>query len=492
VSIEPTPQQEAIITEMAVGSENTAGIARAGTGKTQTFVFGSEQVPKDQLVVACCFNKTIQLVMEKKFPDDWWCKTQHALGRAAWAKRSHGNPQVEKKKMFDIIRHLPGADNFNDLAKAVGICKAWGVAPRGALAEPRTLLPDEPETYFDLFDKYSIDTGRHEDPVGAVRGALLRSIEVAWKDEIIDFDDMLYMSVIYDGPYIKADTVLVDEAQDLSPINREQLRMMMRPDSRLIAIGDDRQAIYGFRGADRQSLPKIIEEFGCKILPLTVSFRCPQEVVKHAQEIVPDIEPWDKAPEGEVCTEDRIHLRQFPSGSAILCRNNAPIIAACLKFIKNGIGAVCLGRDIASGLITLINKQKATDLPELHHKLWADVDHRADLLEQRDKMQQANTLRDKAECITHLIHFMGKTATVWQLKERINKMFSEEKGLITLSTIHKAKGMEWPTVYILDSDLMPSKYARGEEELEQEHNLMYVARTRAQKRLVYIKSEGIE
>ena len=489
--IEPTAQQQALIREMSSGLGNAAGIARAGTGKTQTFVFGSREVPEDRLVVACCFNKSIQRVMEEKFPPHWICKTQHSLGLNSVYKRFHMKPKIEGDKLRKILREIPRSEDFPDAAKAVSICKAWGVVPRGALADPKGLLPDEPETYTGLFDKYSIDPGWHSDPIGLIRQALLSSIEIAWRQEVIDFDDMLWLSVIYSAQYEQADLVLIDEAQDVAPINRAQLRLMLKPGGRLLAIGDDRQAIYGFRGADRQSLPKIIEEFGCKVLPLTVSFRCPQLVVMHAAEIVPDIEPWEKAPQGDVLWLDELTLDDVPRGSAMLCRNNAPLIRAALKFIKRGIGAVVLGRDTASGLISLVNKQKANSLPELHRKVFEDVEHRAEMLRQKGKDKQAATLLDKGECIEHLIGFLGKTATVWELKEKINDMFSDKKGVITLSTIHKAKGMEWPTVYILDECLMPSKWAKGDEELLQERNLMYVARTRAQERLVYINSDNL-
>jgi superfamily I DNA/RNA helicase len=429
--------------------------------------------------------------MEKKFPEWWLCKTTHSLGLSSWMKRSHGRPKVEKDKMRDIIRGMPDSESFPDLARAVGICKAWGIVPRGALADPTGMYPDEQEVYSNLFSDYAIDVGYHQDPVGAVRGALLRSIQVAWQEEVIDFDDMLYLPVIYNAMLPQSNIVLIDEAQDIAPIQRGMLRLMMRDGARLVAIGDDRQAIYGFRGADRHSLRKIIEEFDCDILPLTVSFRCSKRVVEEAQCLVPDIEVWDQAPEGEVAHLHERPTQEFPPGSAILCRNNAPTVAACLKFIKNGIGATIMGRDIAKGLKNLIDKQKATNLSELNIRLWDDVEHRAELLRGRGKDNQAQALADRAECISHIIAFLGKAATIWDLKKRLDAMFSDEKGLITLSTIHKAKGMEWNEVYILDRHLMPSKFARGEEELQQEYNLLYVAQTRAKEKLFYIDSEGI-
>ena len=68
--------------------------------------------------------------------------------------------------------------------------------------------------------------------------------------------------------------------------------------------------------------------------------------------------------------------------------------------------------------------------------------------------------------------------------------------MVTLSTIHKAKGMEWSRVYFLDSWRLPSKFARiaaedgNPEALRQENNLSYVAITRAKHELIYIDMKG--
>ena len=55
-----------------------------------------------------------------------------------------------------------------------------------------------------------------------------------------------------------------------------------------------------------------------------------------------------------------------------------------------------------------------------------------------------------------------------------------------MCTIHKSKGLEHDTVYILNEFLIPSKYAMLEEQLIQENNLKYVARTRAKENLIFL------
>jgi hypothetical protein len=489
--MKPTEQQQDLINGMSSGSGNVAGVARAGTGKTATFAMGADQVDPLLDVTACAFNRDIVKVMLEKLPKHWRIKTMNGLGYGSLYRLLDRKLRIEEYKMRNIIREIPGSSEFPDFSKATGIVKAWGVAPRGALADPRSMFEDTTQTYHDLFDKYDIDVGLHPNPIGAIRQALLVSIQQAWQG-VLDFDDQLYLAYIYKAALPRADLVLIDEAQDISPIQRGLLWQMLKPEGRLIAIGDDRQAIYGFRGADRESLPKIIQEFSCEPLPLTMSFRCSQAVIERAQKFVPDITAWDQAPEGSVTVEKEMAYKEFPRNAAILCRNNAPLMSACLGFIKQGIGATMLGREVVVGLQQLIDKQRADTLVQLSNNLWQDVDHRVRLLEQRDKQVQADNLKDKAECIQVLIEYLGKNNTVRALKEKLNNMFSEQRGVITLSTIHKSKGLEWPTVFILDRELMPSRWAKTEEQILQENNLHYVAITRAQVDLVYINSEGLK
>ena len=116
-------------------------------------------------------------------------------------------------------------------------------------------------------------------------------------------------------------------------------------------------------------------------------------------------------------------------------------------------------------------------------------------MNKKGAVQQAALLEDKGHCLEILIlnEISSSDPTISGLKRRIKALFSDkvDSKPVLLSTIHKAKGMEWPVVFILDKSLMPSKFAKTPAEIQQENNLHYVAITRAQKTLVYIKSENI-
>ena len=66
----------------------------------------------------------------------------------------------------------------------------------------------------------------------------------------------------------------------------------------------------------------------------------------------------------------------------------------------------------------------------------------------------------------------------------IESLFSKDSGLITLSSAHKAKGLEWQHVLHLDPWRVPSKWAKSTEAMLQENNAQYVIETRAKETLL--------
>jgi superfamily I DNA/RNA helicase len=68
----------------------------------------------------------------------------------------------------------------------------------------------------------------------------------------------------------------------------------------------------------------------------------------------------------------------------------------------------------------------------------------------------------------------------------LKSLFINKENAIMLCTIHKSKGLEADIVYILNEDLIPSRFAKSAEQLKQENNLKYVARTRAKEELYFL------
>jgi len=203
------------------------------------------------------------------------------------------------------------------------------------------------------------------------------------------------------------------------------------------------------------------------------------------------IQPPPSAPLGSVTTLLSYRVSDFSPSDAILCRVTAPLIAFAFALIERGVGVRVLGRDIGAGLVTTIRSCKATSLDELEQVLIRKRQTESAREYRRGNDQGAAAIEDKYDCLNiFLQHERRNRGTIASMAMRIENLFDEKRrGLLTLSTIHKAKGLEWPTVFILDAKkLMPSKWATQEWQQKQERNLGYVARTRAKLHLKFITS----
>jgi superfamily I DNA/RNA helicase len=319
--------------------------------------------------------------------------------------------------------------------------------------------------------------------------------------------------------------LLVDEAQDL---NRCQQHLARKAGKRLIFCGDPKQSIYGFAGADCESMSRLERELGetpqgVRHLSLTVTRRCSKSVVKEAQKYVPDFSAFVDNPEGKVSRMALIggekvnpnpksadgkdysyqvvpYREVVEDGDMILCRCNAPLVSECFRFLREGRKANIQGRDVGQGLINTIKKMpscKSKDPNETYSQFWvstliSDLDDwlHVEQTKERAKRNPQDSklinLQDRHDCI---LEFCATASYVKEVIDKINAVFSDEaKGNILLSSVHKAKGLEAKRVFILmpEAAPMPHPMARSPWEREQEINLLYVAITRAIEELVFV------
>jgi len=180
------------------------------------------------------------------------------------------------------------------------------------------------------------------------------------------------------------------------------------------------------------------------------------------------------------------------SGDLVLCRTNAPMVRACYDTIRAGKKAYIVGRDIGTGLVKLIDrmveKHGATGIVELVEALTEYKRAEMTKLEAMDKNMAAQAVEDKVDTIVELT---DGVYTVAELKDRIKGIFddSDDKAAIRFSTVHRAKGTEADRVFILKPELMPFPKATSDEDVQQEENIRWVARTRAKHELYYVASK---
>lgn len=494
--------------------------AVAGSGKTSTIIECTNHVAGSERIAFLAFNKSIASELGRRITaGNARCMTLHAAGFAAW-KQGLGwdanDCRVDGKKTWGIVEDTliwPDRKKFGaGIVRLVALAKGIGIVPRVAmklaggkeLEQYIGLVEDDVSVWQSLMDHHGID--EEDTDIELARKVLGESIARA--REVIDFDDMLYMPVVAGAAFEKYDVVFLDEAQDVNAMQVEMAARMV-DGGRLIAVGDENQSIYGFRGAGTNAMQVIAERFGCRSLPLSVSYRCPRGVVRWAQQWVPRIEWAEDAPEGIVELDGGGELKCFQPSDAILCRVTRPLVALAFRLIRAKVACRVIGRDIGAGMTGLVKKLGRTWMAPratqegfreaFQVKLDGYRAREAARLTKRREPALLAGLHDRLDTLQVFVDELGEEDGIEELISSISALFrdAEAGGIdgartVNLSTVHKFKGMEANRVFILDaSQYMPSPWARAGWERQQELNCCYVAATRAKQELRYIESEGL-
>lgn len=511
--------------------------ARAGTGKTFAIVHCVVKTiyierPRDSIAVMA-YNKAAGKELKDRLTKagltDWrrvQAGTCHSFGFKAWLK-VYPNVKVEEKKVEEICNEFAKAeaargteDHYNVWVRCKGaIVKTVSLGKQMAIGLLHPVRDTRP--WYDLIDHHGIEDDMAEDGLFTLDHLVdcaMDVMEQSFKTDhlVIDFNDMILAPLVHKARFWPNDWVVLDEAQDTNPARRALAQAMLKPKwGRFVAVGDDRQAIYGFTGADSDSLDIIIRDFNATVLPLTVTYRCPKAVVAKARVLVPDYEAHPSAPEGIVRsvkhvhssvdnqTGERVRVRWFETETLlptdfILCRNTKPLVEEAYALIKAGIGCMVEGREIGKGLMGLATRwSRIKTLTALTGKLEEYREKEMTKWNAKGRPERAQQVEDRVGTLQVLIDKCtseGK-AHVSDLGAFIDTLFGdsddEAPKVPRLMTIHKSKGRETPRVFHLGRTMyLPSGYARKEHQLRQEENLEYVGDTRAMEEYVDITMEG--
>lgn len=490
-----SPQQQAFIHWAEKGHGSGILKSVAGSGKTTTIIAAVKRMPGQSAILA--FNKSIAKEIKEKLEKEGidWQKAQagtvHSFGFSAYRK-AYPRVKVDDDKVQKII------DQYQEEAESEQSKEFWhrhagkikalvGHAKNRALGVIGSI--DDDKLWFDIIEHFDIiDDEGQIDPVEIITVAKAVLRESNLNRAAIDFSDMIYLPLLYRLRFWRYDNVWVDEAQDTNPARRLLVAVLVKKGGRVMAVGDEHQAIYAFTGADNDSLDQIQKDFSASEHRLTVSYRCPKAVVAFAQAWVSHIEASPEAPAGKVTTnnENEFFARQeeFGGDTAVLCRLTKPLVSLAFALIRRKIACKIEGRDIGNGLKKLATRWKVKNLDQLEGKLDAYLEGETTKLLAKKLEAKLTTLEDSIETLKVILDQcrIEKKFTVDELIATIDSIFEDNiKGILTLSTIHKAKGREWLKVFWLNrAGTCPSPWARQQWQKDQENNLCYVAATRAQ------------
>jgi DNA helicase-2/ATP-dependent DNA helicase PcrA len=499
-------------------------IAKAGCGKTSTACNGIRRMrgmsipwePTEQqlaiweclarsqdakTVVMTAFNKKMAEELQEQAPPGVQCMTLHSLGFKA-VRNAFGRATLDDKERFGRLVSELTERTVDDLWEndrmliADGGCKKLVNMVKANLIDVDRSTDDVYSDFDLLCEKYSIDLideQTEKDYTEEIYPLVVKLINRMKRfDGFIEFGDMIWLPVVLNLPVDKVDLLIVDEAQDMNPC---QQRLVMKAGKRLMVIGDHKQAIYGFTGADIRGLQTFEEILkatpeGCESFPLNVTMRCAKSIVRACNKLVPDFYAHPNNPEGETPTVTYdTYQEKVQDGDMVVCRLNAPLVSQCLKFLAEGRKASILGRDIVEGLVSLIRRQNASDVPELARKIedWYICEYNKEAKKKRPSESKIMNLGDKKDCI---LMFCEGLSQVQDVLNRIYRIFTEDpdKKAIVLSTIHKAKGLEADGVFFINTKFAPCPHpmAKTEWAQEQEQNLIYVAQSRGKTRLYFV------
>ncbi len=299
-----TPQHADIFSAFDAGETNIIIQSVAGSGKSSTCEQLMRRIPlrrnpEDLLCVSgvyLAFNKTTADEFKTRVPAHLQSSTFHSLSFRALKQilPDRGrNVRVDGRKVSKLVW-----DSGCQQADVLPICRLVGLlksVPSSGAAGHEGV---EPSALAELHEISFSD----EKAAFRIAASVLAKSDADLK--VIDFDDMLRLAVLLDAPFDQMDYVFVDEAQDTNEIQLEILERLQKPKfvatypednwraglslTRFVFVGDPWQAIYGFRGANTDSMSRIASRFSCKSFPLSVSYRCPKAVVREAQKYMKD------------------------------------------------------------------------------------------------------------------------------------------------------------------------------------------------------------
>jgi superfamily I DNA/RNA helicase len=477
--LSPTLEQQLIIDAALNTDESLLVNALAGAAKTTTLEMICVRLPV-MPILSLAFNKRIAEEMAKRLPGHVECRTLNSLGHRVWMQSITNKLILNTKKSYEILKtkidslkaseRRDAYDQFADTLKSISKAKLAGYIPDGKYPQARRLVTSE--QFWESIDEQGLDPDHT-----LVDEAITESIRQAYSGHI-DFDDQIYMSTLFGGAFPRFPLVMCDEVQDLSEINHAMLERLVT--QRLIAVGDPHQSIYRFRGAKSSGMAALKEKFKMREMSLSISFRCPKAVIENARFRAPHMMWPDWAKDGLVKRLGAWDADTIRDGAAILCRNNAPLFSLAFKLLRRGRGVKLVGFDIGPNLVRTLKKLGDESLTQ------EQVNNAIDRweAEQLFRSKAEGTIRDKAECLRVFSSF---GPTLGAAIAYAQDLFAQS-GPIQLLSGHKAKGLEWETVYHIDPWRIPSPYSQTDEDFEQEQNVKYVIETRAKESLYFIDS----
>ena len=412
---------------------------------------------------------------------------------------------------------------------------------------------------------------------------------------LLDYDDLLsYLRELLRGHPELAERlsrtfryIMVDEYQDTNRLQADIVRLLAHSHNNVMAVGDDAQSIYSFRGATVRNIFEFPDLFpGTKVIKLEENYRSTQPILDLSNEIIlqakesytknlftrreagirpvlveADSERYQSrfvgqkilelhesgVPLPEIAVLFRSSFHSFDLEIELGRRNLQFVKRGGFKFIEtthikdvlahlriianpqdavswyrvllllNGVGAKSSEKILAQvldapdpfqgladyrgrGAVNTALKSLAEALQQARDEGLKPAEqlevivryygpilkhrHRDDYPKRQKDLEHFTIITERYRSLDRMLADMALEPPTSSV-DNVLATDGEDEGLLTLSTIHSAKGLEWHSVFIIWAveGRFPSLYNKDDDELEEERRLMYVAATRAKENL---------
>lgn len=498
----PSKEQEDIFDALQHGIGNIIVNAVAGSGKSTVIKGCALLVPENKRFIVLSHNKDVADKMRfsllsagmdrKRFE----VRTFHSLGYKIL--RDCGIADIDNDGIVDDNKYMAYIGNLSRAADGHRLTLKEKVALKSTVDFARQNLSQDEYDIHNVIEKYDII------PFSSIEETALSVME--WGKNAVrdlglcDYLDMLWYP--YEGidtlpRYFQLDYIFVDEAQDASPAQQAMVKRLMGRSTRLIVMGDRYQAINTWCGSDERAMDNF-KKLGARWteLPLSTNYRCGKAILSNAMKTIEKykfdivLNPHDNASDGEIIRN--AHVEQIRENDMVLCRHTYPLFQLYARLTEMGIRAEIRGENIAQKILTILSCSENDNLEDIIKETAAMG---LDGTEPEDDDDiRGNTVMCYEMCQIFKILSMSCN-TRDDAKRYIEKAFitRNQSGVVSLSTMHKAKGLEANNVFIAYPELLPSPMCQDEDgwQMEMEKNLEYVALTRAKNKLFFLDSNEI-
>lgn len=354
--------------------------------------------------------------------------------------------------------------------------------------------------------------------------------DVKNEHNVIDFHDqlLLLLGILLDRPDIAREVraqykrFVVDEYQDVSPLQHRLLRLWLGDSQELCVVGDAAQTIHSYAGATSVYLRDFTKEFPrARVIDLVRDYRSSPQIVEYANKVMAtsaySLELISQNPpsapvayrefsspveEAEAIARDIARLRKKGKNLgdiAILYRINSQsqlfenvLAKEEIPYYVGGAESFFSRHEVLETMAHL----RAAARDRVTGSLVSNVQTVVMSMGWSEKPPATSgQAREKWDCLTTIVELAEQMYRdnpdalvldfVQELEQRANEGFSPQMNAVTLSSLHSAKGLEWDVVFLagVSDGLLPISYARTPEAIEEERRLFYVGVTRAKTQL---------